>query len=121
MILSRPAFPRTAALVLPFVGYLVALAVALMVACWVTISRPFTGRRLVRHHDGNLAVHVWESEEPWQRFDAWAERADAGSLEGALHVRLLGWKVEVWFLDPRAATAALVTRIAARRNHFRPS
>lgn len=105
-----PAFPLRPHLIAPFAAFTGALLVALVAAVALPLHGLRSGRRLTRHADGHLGIHVWPSGEPWQLFDAWTTKADGESVEGWLHVDLLGYTVEVWFTDPRSATAEVLRR-----------
>lgn len=117
MLVDRPAFPLRPQLVAPFAAFTGALLVALVAALVLTLHGLRSGRRLTRHADGHLGIHVWPSGEPWQLFDAWTTKADRESVEGCLHVDLLGYTVEVWFVDPGATARDIV---ATSRNKTAP-
>lgn len=95
-------------------AHVVAVAAAFAVAAWIRLPLPGKpARRIVRHDDGYLAIHVLERSDRWEWcFQAWHEGNVFG--EQAIKANVSGYLVEVWYTDPKAA-AAEVLRIAARR------
>lgn len=115
MLIECPPIPLRLHLVAPFVAFIGAVLVSLVAALALALHGLRSGRRLSRHADRHLGIHVWPPGERWQLFDAWATKADRRSVEGCLHVDLLGYRVEVWHRDPRGSALDVIDRAMARR------